>query len=744
MKHALLPAALLIAAGVLCTNCKTKMKISTLPYPVARMDSTVDDYFGTKVPDPYRWLEDDNSAETAAWVTAENEITQNYLSQIPFRDKIRNRLTELWNYPKYGVPSKHGDYFFFFENDGLQNQSVLYRQKSLDGPAEVFLDPNKLSDDGTVALSDVSFSKDGKYCAYAAASSGSDWVEIRVMDVATRELLPDVIRWVKFSGAVWTRDGFYYSGYDEPKQSEALVAQNRFQKIFFHKLGTEQSADRLIYEDRAHPLRYVSAEVSKDDRHLFVFATEGTSGNEVLWADLSKGAPEFEVLFPGFANDYALVHARDGRAVFYTNEGAPRYRLVQADLNGAEPVLSELLPESELLLEGASVAGGSLFALYLDKAQSAVSQYDLSGKKLRDLKLPGIGAAAGFADNDQEPFTFYSFSEFTRPASIYRYDIATGESSVFKTPDLKFDPDRFTAEQVFFDSKDGTPVSMFLVHRKDMKLDGNNPTYLYGYGGFNISLTPGFTPLSVLLMAGIRDIMLITAPADCESYRRLLGDGSQFGIHVEYGVQPVARGIADAFLIAEEFIGGAPCCLVLGDNMFHGAQLEQLLRAAAVRTEGATVFGYPVKNPSAYGVVEFDAQGQVLSIEEKPEKPKSRYAVPGLYFYDGDAAKLAHTLQPSARGELEITALNELYLRQGRLHVELMTRGMAWLDTGTPEGMLNAAQYVEAVQSRQGLYIACPEEIAWEQGFISDEEVAARGQELRMTEYGQYLLSLVK
>ena len=475
MKHALLPAALLIAAGVLCTNCKTKMKISTLPYPVARMDSTVDDYFGTKVPDPYRWLEDDNSAETAAWVTAENEVTQNYLSQIPFRDKIRNRLTELWNYPKYGVPSKHGDYFFFFENDGLQNQSVLYRQKSLDGPAEVFLDPNKLSDDGTVALSDVSFSKDGKYCAYAAASSGSDWVEIRVMDVATRELLPDVIRWVKFSGAVWTRDGFYYSGYDEPKQSEALVAQNRFQKIFFHKLGTEQSADRLIYEDRAHPLRYVSAEVSKDDRHLFVFATEGTSGNEVLWADLSKGAPEFEVLFPGFANDYALVHARDGRAVFYTNEGAPRYRLVQADLNGAEPVLSELLPESELLLEGASVAGGSLFALYLDKAQSAVSQYDLSGKKLRDLKLPGIGAATGFADNDQEPFTFYSFSEFTRPASIYRYDIATGESSVFKTPDLKFDPDRFTAEQVFFDSKDGTPVSMFLVHRKDMKLDINNP-----------------------------------------------------------------------------------------------------------------------------------------------------------------------------------------------------------------------------------------------------------------------------
>lgn len=303
MKHALLPAALLIAAGVLCTNCKTKMKISTLPYPgrphgTARSTTTSE----RKCPIRTAGWRTTTRAETAAWVTAENEVTRNYLSQIPFRDKIRNRLTELWNYPKYGVPSKHGDYFFFFENDGLQNQSVLYCQKSLDGPAEVFLDPNKLSDDGTVALSDVSFSKDGKYCAYAAASSGSDWVEIRVMDVATRELLPDVIRWVKFSGAVWTRDGFYYSGYDEPKQSEALVAQNRFQKIFFHKLGTEQSADRLIYEDRAHPLRYVSAEVSKDDRHLFVFATEGTSGNEVLWADLSKGAPEFEVLFPGFCS----------------------------------------------------------------------------------------------------------------------------------------------------------------------------------------------------------------------------------------------------------------------------------------------------------------------------------------------------------------------------------------------------------------------------------------------------------
>lgn len=253
-----------------------------------------------------------------------------------------------------------------------------------------------------------------------------------------------------------------------------------------------------------------------------------------------------------------------------------------------------------------------------------------------------------------------------------------------------------------------------------------------------------YYPLSVLLMAGIRDIMLITAPPDVDSYKRLLGDGSQFGVRIEYGVQHVARGIADAFLIAEDFIAGERCCLILGDNLFYGATLEEHIREAAARTEGATVFGYPVKNPWAFGVVEFDKDNNVISIEEKPKQPKSRYAVPGLYFYDENAVALAKTLQPSARGELEITALNEEYLKRGKLHVELMGRGMAWLDTGTPEGMLNAAQYVEAVQSRQGMYIACPEEIAWQQGFITDEQVAAIGSELKMTEYGQYLLDLVK
>lgn len=253
-----------------------------------------------------------------------------------------------------------------------------------------------------------------------------------------------------------------------------------------------------------------------------------------------------------------------------------------------------------------------------------------------------------------------------------------------------------------------------------------------------------YYPLAVLLQAGCDEIMLITAPPDVEAYKRLLGDGSQFGIRMHYGIQYVARGIADAFLIAEDFIGGDPCCLILGDNLFYGSDLDDLLLLASQRREGATVFGYPVKDPTAYGVVEFDGEGNVLSIEEKPKQPKSKYAVPGLYFYDGDAVALAKTLTPSARGELEITALNEEYLKRGKLHVELMERGMAWLDTGTPAGMLNAAQYVEAVQTRQGLYIACPEEIAWQKGFISSEQVRAIGEELKMTEYGQYLLSLVE
>lgn len=492
----------LLAAALLNVNCQSDMKtIKTLPYPTARMDSTVDDYFGTRVADPYRWMEDDHAPETAAWVRAENEVTENYLAQIPYRETLRKRLTQLWNYPKYGIPRQVGDYLFFFENDGLQNQSILYRQKGPDGPKEEFLNPNTRSQDGTFALVDISFSKDDRYMAYAAAAAGSDWVEIRVMETATGKELADRIEWVKFSGAVWSRDGFYYSAYDRPDEKTRLSAQNRFQKVYYHRLGTPQAEDRLIYEDPAHPLRYFTPEVSRDDRHLFITASEGTDGTEVLYRRTDDPRGRFRVLYPGFADNYYLVTCRDGQAVFRTNHNAPNYALVVAELNGPEPVTRTLVAESaDRLLDGASTAGGNLMLSYLDKAHSVVEQYDEQGQRIRQVELPGLGTVAGFESEAGDTATYYAYEGFTAPTTLYRYDTRTGASTLFKAPVLPFDPDLYTSEQVVFNSQDGTPVTMFLVHRKDMKRDGQNPVYLYGYGGFNISRTPSFSAQNILLM----------------------------------------------------------------------------------------------------------------------------------------------------------------------------------------------------------------------------------------------------
>ena len=383
----------LLAAALLNVNCQSDMKtIKTLPYPVARMDSTVDDYFGTRVADPYRWMEDDHAPGNRRVGQGRNEVTENYLAQIPYREQVRERLTQLWNYPKYGIPRQVGDYLFFFENDGLQNQSVLYRQKGADGAKEVFLDPNTLSDNGTLALVDVSFSKDDRYMAYAAAVAGSDWVEIRVMETATGKTLADRIQWVKFSGAAWSGDGFYYSAYDQPDEKTRLSAQNQFQKVYYHRLGTLQSEDRLIYEDPDHPLRYFTPEVSRDDCHLFITASEGTDGTEVLYRATQDPNGRFRVLYPGFADNYYLVECQNGEAIFRTNHQAPNYALVVADLNGTTPETRTLVAEdSTRLLDGATMAGGSLMLSYLDKAHSVVEQYDRSGQPIRQVTLPGLG-----------------------------------------------------------------------------------------------------------------------------------------------------------------------------------------------------------------------------------------------------------------------------------------------------------------------------------------------------------------
>ena len=423
-------AALLVAgAAMMAARCTQQMKqIELSSYPATERGATVDDYFGTPVADPYRWLEDDNSEATAAWVRAENAVTDRYLAQIPFRKAIRQRLTELWNYPKQGIPSRHGDAWYWFYNDGLQNQSVLDRADAPDGEGEVFLDPNSLSDDGTVALSAVSFSEDGNYCAYSVAASCSDWVKILVLDVATGALTDDRIEWVKFSGATWAPDskGFYYSAYDAPKAG-VYSSQNQFQKVYYHALGTPQSADVPVYSDAAHPLRYFSAWPSDDGKWLFVTASEGTSGTEILYKRI--GERKFRTLLKGFDADYDLVECRDDALYYLTNRGASNRRLVKVDLTDPSKQ-TIVIPEREQLLEAVSTAGDCLFAIYLQDAQHKIAQYGFDGTLVREVALPAIGTVGGFGGKKEDTDFYYALSNYTSPSTLYRYDIASGESTL--------------------------------------------------------------------------------------------------------------------------------------------------------------------------------------------------------------------------------------------------------------------------------------------------------------------------
>ncbi|MDE7123281.1 MAG: prolyl oligopeptidase family serine peptidase, partial [Alistipes sp.] len=499
MKKSCIRGAALFVAAATLASCNRMKTINHLPYPETARGDVAENYFGTEVADPYRWLEDDNSAETAAWVAAQNAVTQDYLSQIPFRGAIRERLTELWNYAKESAPSKHGDWYYYSYNDGLQNQSVIYRTATPGERGEVFLDPNTLSQEGTVALSEMSFSKDGRYFAYAVAASGSDWVEIRVMDTETRELTSDRIEWVKFSGAVWAPDskGFYYSAYDAPKGS-VLSEQNQFQKVYYHRLGDAQSADRLIYEDREHPLRYFAAWPSDDGKWLFVTGSEGTSGTEILYKKVSD--PAFRVLLPGFDADYDLVECKDDELYYRTNRDASNYALRAVSLVAPQKVRTVIAENGRNLLDGVGSAGGYLFASYLEDAQSKIYQYGFDGALVREVELPAIGSVGGFAGKDDDKELYYTLTNYTAPATIYRYDIASGRSTLYKAPEVDFDPSMFVTEQIFYASKDGTRVPMFVSHRKDIVLDGSNPCYLYAYGGFQINLTPGFNPSAILFM----------------------------------------------------------------------------------------------------------------------------------------------------------------------------------------------------------------------------------------------------
>lgn len=463
----------------------------SLNYPKTEKIQQKDNYHGTIVEDPYRWLEDDTASPVGEWVNQQNNLTDQYLARIPYISKIKERLEQLYNFPRYSLPIKVGNYLFFRKNDGLQNQSIIYRQLGINGQAEIFIDPNSLSRDGTITAELSGYSLDKKWIAVSISRSGSDWQELEVFEVATGKKQADRIEWVKFSGAAWGKDGFYYSRYDKPAEGKAFSNKNEFHKIYFHKLGTPQSDDKLIYWDKEHPLRYFGASCSRDGKYLFISASEGTSGNELMVKNLTLPNDNFKILFKGFSNNYEPVDVDADKALILTDEKAPNYKLLTIDLKNPEKS-ETLVPETDNLLQGASTCGGKLFVNYLKNVATQIVQFDLNGKQENVVSLPGIGSAGGFYGEKEDKVCFYSYSSFNYPTTLFSYDIANSKSTIYRKPEIKFDPEQFEVKQEWYNSKDGTKVPMFLVHKKGLIRNGQNPTLLYGYGGFNISLTPAF------------------------------------------------------------------------------------------------------------------------------------------------------------------------------------------------------------------------------------------------------------
>lgn len=477
----------------------TIANFAQLKYPETKKVDIVDDYFGTKVADPYRWLEDDNSAETAAWVKEENKITDEYFSKIPFRDKLKERFAKLYNFPKYTAPFRAGNKYYFFKNDGLQNQSVMYVKDDLNGEARVFFDPNKLSEDGTVSLATFSFSKDGKTFAYATASGGSDWNEYFVMDVESGKKLNDHLKWIKFSGMAWKDNGFYYSRYPEPTGSE-LSTKNQYSKVYYHKIGDDQSKDIIIYEDAAKPDRGFSAGTSEDERFLTIYFSEGTSNNGFLVKDLSDPDSKFISIVDDLNNNYGIVDNAGDKLLVITDYNASNYRLILIDPeNPAKENWKDIIPETENVLQGVQILGGKLFATYMKDASNHIYVYDLEGKFESEIMLPSLGSA-GLSGRRDDNLAFYSFTSFTYPSTIFKLDVNTKKSELYQQVDLDFDFDNYETRQVFYTSKDGTKIPMFIVYKKGLKLDGNNPVYLYSYGGFNISMNPSFSTSRLMFL----------------------------------------------------------------------------------------------------------------------------------------------------------------------------------------------------------------------------------------------------
>ncbi|MFD1094587.1 prolyl oligopeptidase family serine peptidase [Salegentibacter chungangensis] len=493
-KLKILPVLTLLAAPFCSAQNPEQNTEITLNYPETKKVDTVTNYFGTEVKDPYRWLEDDRSTETEEWVKAQNKITFGYLEKIPFRKDLKKRLSELWNYEKISAPKKEGDYIYFSKNDGLQDQYVVYRKKSEDGEAEVFLDPNKFSEDGTTSLSGLSFSDNGKLAAYSISEGGSDWRKIIVMDAETKEIKGDTIRDVKFSGISWKgNEGFFYSSYEKPEGSE-LSAKTDQHRLFYHKLGTKQSEDSIVYGgSEAQKHRYVFGSVSEDNRYLFITARNSTAGGKLFMMDLSKEDPELVTILDNEKTETSVIDNEGSKLFILTDKDAPNRRIVTVDASNPAPEnWEDFIPETENVLTP-STAGGYIFAEYMVDAISQVKQYDKEGNLVREVELPGVGSVSSFGAKKDEEVTYYSFTNYKTPGSIYKFDIEEGTSKLYNKPNIDFDPEDYETTQVFYNSKDGTKVPMIITHKKGLELDGNNPTILYGYGGFNISLTPSFS-----------------------------------------------------------------------------------------------------------------------------------------------------------------------------------------------------------------------------------------------------------
>jgi prolyl oligopeptidase len=573
--HALwiLTLTLLLAVALL----QLPMDAQSLPYPKTRKVDHVDTYFGTRIADPYRWLEDDNSAETAQWVTEENRVTFAYLEKIPFRARIKERLEKLYNYPKYSAPSRRGEYFFFSKNDGLQNQSVLYIQKGLDGVPEVLIDPNKFSEDGTARLGAFSISKDGRYAGYGISKSGSDWQDYHVLEIATRQTLPDLLKWVKVSGIAWQGNGFYYSRYDEPAQGKELSSKNEGHKVYYHRVGTAQSADELVYADPANPQRFHMADTTEDERYVILNISErgkGKKGNALFYRE--AGAKSFTPIIGEIGDDeFDFIDNIGEQFLLATNRKAPNQRVFLFDpKHPEESQWKEILPEKPEPLQSAGTAGGKLFASYMKDVTTRAYVYSLDGKLENEIALPEPGSAGGFGGRSDDTFVFYNFTSFNFPPTIYRYDIAARKSSVFRAPEIpSYRPTDYQARQVFYTSKDGTKVPMFIVHKKGLKLDGSNPTLLYGYGGFNISTTPSFNSLRLALL----EQGFVYASANIRG-------GSEYGEKWhEAGTKLNKQNVFDDFiaaaeyLIAQKYTSPGMLCVQGGSNggLLVGAVINQ-------------------------------------------------------------------------------------------------------------------------------------------------------------------------